>query len=107
MRSCSVPSRVSSVRSPVTVAPGGPLAVALVTPGADQPLDIGLHQQLQHRLSHGSQKISLTSLLQQLGQYQSLFGRVRRDARGAQPVLLRGPGLNFRLCVSKDARTDG
>jgi sRNA-binding protein len=58
----------------VTVAPGGPLAVALVTPGADQPLDIGLHQQLQHRLCHGSQKISLTSLLQQLGQYQSLFG---------------------------------
>src|SRR5262249_42536452 len=45
-----------------------------VTPGADQPLDIGLHQQLQHRLGHGSQKISLTSLLQQLGQYQSFFG---------------------------------
>jgi hypothetical protein len=29
---------------------------------------------LQHRLCHGSQKISFTSLLQQLGQHQSLFG---------------------------------
>src|ERR1700687_3909179 len=44
------------------------------SPGADQPLDVGLHQQLQHRLRHGSQKISLAGLLQQFGQHQSLFG---------------------------------
>jgi hypothetical protein len=29
---------------PVAVAPGGALAAALVAPGADQPLDVGLHQ---------------------------------------------------------------
>ena len=48
----------------IAVAPRGPLAAALVSPGADQPLDVGLHQQLQHRLRHGSQKISVASLLQ-------------------------------------------
>jgi hypothetical protein len=53
----------------VTVAPSGPLATVLVTPGANQPLDVALHQQLQHRLRHGSQKIALASLLQQLGQH--------------------------------------
>src|SRR5438876_940893 len=58
----------------VAVAPGAPLAAALITPGADQSLDVGLHQQLQYRLRHGSQKISVASLLQQLGQHQSLFG---------------------------------
>ena len=40
----------------VTVAPGRALAAALVTPGADQPLDVGLHQQLQHRLRHARRK---------------------------------------------------
>src|SRR5436190_20382313 len=53
----------------VPIAPGGTLAAALVAPGADQPLDVGLHQQLQHCLRHGSQKIALASLLQQLGQH--------------------------------------
>src|SRR5215472_10650085 len=58
----------------IAVAPGGALAAALVATGSDQPLDIGFHQQLQHCLGHGSQKISLASLLQQLGQHQSLLG---------------------------------
>src|SRR5262249_24330684 len=40
------------------VAPGVALAAALVAPSADQPLDIALHQQLQHRFCHGSQKIA-------------------------------------------------
>jgi hypothetical protein len=67
----------------IAVAPGGPLAAALVAPGADHPLDVGLHQQLQHRLGHGSQKIAITGLLQQLGQHQSLFGhRVLSRASG-------------------------
>src|SRR5262249_13659265 len=35
---------------PVTVAPGRALAATLVAPGPDHPLDVGLHQQLQHRL---------------------------------------------------------
>jgi hypothetical protein len=45
----------------VAVAPGAPLPAALVTPGADQPFDVALHQQLQHRLGHGSHKISLAA----------------------------------------------
>jgi hypothetical protein len=47
---------------------------AVVTPGADQSFNIGLHQQLQRCLRQGSQKISLASHFQQLGQRQSLFG---------------------------------
>src|SRR4029077_11530578 len=54
---CSEPGVKSAVA--VAVAPGAPLAAALVAPGADQPFDVALHQQLQHRLGHGSQKISL------------------------------------------------
>ena len=50
------------------VAPVGALAAAFVAPAADQPLDVGFHQQLQHGLGHGSQKISVAGLLQQLGQ---------------------------------------
>jgi hypothetical protein len=34
-------------------------------PGADQPLDVGLHQHLQHRLRHASQKIAVSGLLRQ------------------------------------------
>jgi hypothetical protein len=67
----------------VAVAPSRALAAALVAPGPDQPLDIALHQQLQHRLGHGSQKISLAGLLQQRSQHQSLFGhRVLSRASG-------------------------
>src|SRR6202011_4357926 len=57
----------------IAVAPSGALAAALVAPGANQPLDVTFHQQLQHRLGHGSQKISIAGLLQQIGQHQSLF----------------------------------
>jgi hypothetical protein len=67
----------------VAVAPGRALATALIAPGADHPLDVALHQQLQHRLGHGSQKISIAGLLQQLGHHQSLFGhRVLSRASG-------------------------
>jgi hypothetical protein len=31
--------------------------------GADQAFDIGFHQDLQHRLRHGSQKIAVAALL--------------------------------------------
>jgi sRNA-binding protein len=30
------------------------IGTALVAAGADQPFDIGFHQDLQHRLRHGS-----------------------------------------------------
>jgi len=53
----------------MAVAPSRAFTAALVTPGPNQPLDIGFHQQLQHRLRDGSQKITLAGLLQQLGQH--------------------------------------
>ena len=43
-------------------------------PGADQPFDIGFHQDLQHRLRHGSQEIAVAALLQQLDQRHSVIG---------------------------------
>ena len=42
--------------------------------GADQAFDIGFHQDLQHRLRHGSQEIAIAALLQQLDQRHSLIG---------------------------------
>jgi hypothetical protein len=39
-----------------------------VTTGADQAFDISLHQNLQNRLGHGSQKIAVAALLQQVNQ---------------------------------------
>src|ERR1700733_14494561 len=65
---------VAPVCVAVAVAPGRSLPVALIASRTDQALDIGLHQQLQHRLRHGSQEIAVTGLLQQLGQRQSLLG---------------------------------
>jgi len=45
-----------------------------VPPGADQAFDIGLHQNLQHRLRHGSQEIAVAALLQQLDKRHSVVG---------------------------------
>src|SRR6187455_3632069 len=56
------------------VTPGRALAVALVAAGADQAFDIGLHQQLQHRLRPAAQEITLPGLLQKLSKRQSLLG---------------------------------
>ena len=41
-----------------------PVAGAFVPAGTDQPLDIGFHQDLQHRLRYGSQKIAIAALPQ-------------------------------------------
>ena len=76
MRSCSEPRRVSTLTTlAISVAVIEPVSAALVTAGADHALDIGLHQNLQHRLSHGSQKIAITALLQQVNQRHSVVGR--------------------------------
>jgi hypothetical protein len=45
-----------------------------VSSGADQPLDIGFHQDLQHRLRYGSQEIGVAALLQQLDKRHSVVG---------------------------------
>ena len=60
-RACGLESRSAS----------GALRVPLVAPGADQPLDIRLHQDLQHRLSHGSQEVAFCGVLKQFDQWQS------------------------------------
>ena len=51
-----------------------PIAGALVPAGADQPFNVGLHQDLQHCLRHGSQEIAVAALLQQLNQRHSVVG---------------------------------
>jgi hypothetical protein len=58
----------------IAVAPRRALAAALEAAGADQPLHVGLHQQLQHGLGHGAQEIPFAGLLQQLGQRHSFVG---------------------------------
>ena len=56
----------------VAVPPGRALGAALVATGADHTVNIGLHQDLQHRLRYGSQKIAFADLLEQVGQWHSL-----------------------------------
>ena len=58
----------------ITVAIVEPISRAFVPPGADQALDIGFHQDLQHRLRNSSQKIAIAALLQQLGKRYSVVG---------------------------------
>ena len=62
----------AAVAEPVAV--GQPLVAAFVAAGADPALDIGLHQQLQHRFGGRSQEILATALRQQLGQWHALLG---------------------------------
>ena len=51
----------------IPVAPGRALIGPLVPAGADQALDIGLHDQLQNRLGDGAKKVTLVVLCEQLG----------------------------------------
>jgi hypothetical protein len=51
-----------------------PVAGAFVPAGADQTFNIGFHQDLQHRLRHGSQEIAIAALLQQLDKRHSFLG---------------------------------
>jgi len=41
---------------------------------ADHALDIGFHQHLKHRLGHAAQEITITALLDQVGQWHSVVG---------------------------------
>ena len=58
----------------VAVALVQPIGGPFVPASADQPLDVGLHQQLQDALGHRAQKVTVASLLQKLIQWQSLLG---------------------------------
>ena len=58
----------------VAVAPVQPISGPFVPASADQPLDVGLHQQLQDALGHSTQKVTVAGLLQKLIQWQSVLG---------------------------------
>ena len=51
----------------VAVAPGAALAGSLVAAGADEAVDIGLHEDLQHAFSDAAQEIAVSGLRHQLG----------------------------------------
>jgi hypothetical protein len=44
-------------------APVQPIGRPFVSASADQPLDVGLHQQLQDALGHGTRKVTVAGLL--------------------------------------------
>src|SRR5260370_34894742 len=56
------------------VAVSGAVLAALVPSGADHPLDLELHQPLQHRFRQLLQKIAAATLLQQLQQWHRVVG---------------------------------
>jgi hypothetical protein len=58
----------------VAVAPVQPSGDPFVPASADQPLDVGLHQQLQDALGYSTQKVTVAGLLQKLIQWQSVLG---------------------------------
>ncbi len=69
----------------VAIAPVQALGGAFVPAGADQALDIRLHQNLEHRFRHRSQEIALTALPQQVGQGHCLFGHRVLSGFGVKP----------------------
>jgi TolB protein len=66
------PRLQAAVAKAVTVIE--PLGAALVAASADQPFDIGFHQDLQHGFRHGSQEIAIAALLQQFDKRHSVVG---------------------------------
>jgi hypothetical protein len=69
-------------RADAGVEGAGAMAVAVVEPlgrpfvpaGADHALDVGLHQELQHRLGDRTQEVAVVGLLQQLHPCHALLG---------------------------------
>jgi hypothetical protein len=55
-------------------APVQPIGGPFVPASADQPLDVGRHQQLQHALGYSTQKVTVAGLLQKLIQWHSVLG---------------------------------
>jgi hypothetical protein len=64
----------------VAVAPGRAAFGTLVPAGADHPLDVAFHDQLQNRLGDGSKEVALVVLLKQLGEAHGGLGH-RRSLR--------------------------
>jgi hypothetical protein len=77
---------------PVAVAPVQPLRRALVAPGADQALGVGLHEHLQHGLRHRPQEVALAALLERLDECHPVLGhRVLRSGEARNPTLAGSP----------------
>ena len=53
---------------PIAVAVGLPLGAALMTPSADQPVHVRLHQELHNGLGHAAQEVAISGFGQKLGQ---------------------------------------
>lgn len=66
----------------IAVAPGATLAGSFVPAGTDQAIGVGLHDDLQHALGHGAQKVAVSALRHQLGKGYSVVGH-----RGSTPRL--------------------
>jgi hypothetical protein len=85
-----------------------------VPAGADQPLDIGFHQQLQHGLGNQPQKVAVGGLLHELGQCQSLLGhrdpprlqvKRRNSSLADRPDDHRAGEAAARLCQTRGGRS--
>lgn len=80
----------------VAIAPGLPGLAALVAPGPDQAIDIGLHDQLQHALGNRPQKIRSAALRGKLcANLSSVIGfsvSVRSKSRNS--TFSNGPGAH-------------
>jgi hypothetical protein len=51
----------------IAVAPCAALAGSLVPASADQAVNVGLHDDLQHALGHGAKEVAVSGLRHQLG----------------------------------------
>ena len=72
-----------------------PLAGALVLPGADQALHVGLHEHSQHRLGDAAQEVTVSCFRQQPGEWQSVI-------RSSGPRSVRGELRNSTPAASSD-----
>src|SRR5512144_2491265 len=66
----------------ITVAAGEPIGRSFVPAGADQRFDVGVHDDLQHRLGQRTKEIAVVGLLNCFDQRHSVLGhRVLRGYR--------------------------
>jgi hypothetical protein len=62
----------------------GPLGGAFVAAGADHPLHVRLHQDLEHALGQRAEEVAVAGLLDQVGECHSVVGHPR-SSRGRSP----------------------
>lgn len=90
----------------VAVAPGRALAAALISPGADHPLHVRLHEDLQHGLGEAAQEIPVIGLLQRFHQRHPVVGHrvlVGLGLKSANSTLTAHP--DGHLAYTKNSTT--